>query len=135
MFLRYTTNTSTNTGYQINFGNTGAIGFWSFANGAWTQSGEIPKITSGSITLANTVNAYKTRVGSMALISFVVNTQTSVVLSSHISYIAAAVGQGANTNNYNKVSITNNGTTVNIDPNYGTTTKYNAWILVYGIAV
>ena len=112
------------------------IRYDAISNGSVTTLWSIPSpISSGSITLANTVNAYKTRVGSMVLISFVVSSQTSVNLSSHISYIAAAVGQGANTNNYNKVSITNSGTTVNVDPNYGTTTKYNAWILVYGIAV
>lgn len=122
--------------FQLNCKSNGYINFEQYdAQSSRTILASVPPMSSGAITLANTVNAYKTRVGSMALISFVVSTQTSVDLSGHISYIAAAVGQGANTNNYNKVSITNNGTTVNIDPNYGTTTKYNAWVLVYGIAV
>ncbi len=91
------------------------------------------------ITIANAVRAWKCDfpLCGLTLILFTTQTATTYALSPWIDYVYSANGRGITTDNNNTVSVvlTNNDPaqkSIRVDPNYGSTTKYNAWITVWG---
>ena len=68
---------------------------------------------------------------------FTTQTAGTYALSPWIDYVYSVSANGCSTNNYNnvQVNLTNDNPatkSIRVDPNYGVTTKYNAWIVVFG---
>lgn len=92
------------------------------------------KLIFSEITLPGTYRAWKLYVNpSLAVIFCTITAQGTIEFNSHLSYIMSALAHGTSTNNMATVSTILDGhTRINIDPNRGSTTKYDAWLVVSG---
>ena len=95
------------------------------------------KLIFSEITLSGALRAWKLYVNpSLTVVFCTVSIQTAIEFNGHLSYIMSAMAHGTSINNMATVStVLDSHTRISIDPNRGSATKYEAWLIVVGTPV